>query len=166
MRDKAIILTLAHTGMRRGEVVAMMLDDLDLVGETVYVPKSKNKTTRTVALHPDATGALLRYLRASEAERPDCERAVWLSCAHRPIKPLTASGLSQMLDRRGDAAQVDVRAHAFRRRQTGEWMARGGSETGLTTNNGWRTTAMIRRYSKDTLEANAIAESRRLFNPS
>lgn len=164
LRDRAILLTLAHTGMRRGECCSMTIDDIDLVGELVRLPKTKNKTTRTIALHEDAVGAILAYLRASDGERRESVRALWLSCQHRPMVGLTPSGMSQMLDRRGDAAGVDVRAHAFRRRHAGEWMKRGGSESGLMTNSGWKSSAMIIRYSKDTLEQNSIDESRRLFS--
>jgi integrase len=70
-------------------------------------------------------------------------------------RPLTPSGVGQMLAKRGKAAGVDVRAHAFRRMHAGEWMKRGGSETGLMTNSGWKSTAMISRYTKDTKESNA-----------
>jgi integrase len=163
-RDKAILLVLAHTGMRRQEVAEMQLADLDLEREVVYVPKSKTKSgIRTVALHPDAAGAVLRYLRASAHHRND-ETGVWLS--ERTVggtRTFTAGALSQMLTRRGEEAGVDVRAHAFRRRFAGEWMKRGGSETGLMTTAGWKTTAMISRYSKDTIEQNSIDEARRLF---
>ena len=69
-----------------------------------------------------------------------------------------------MLARRGKRAGVDVsQAHAFRRRFTGEWLARGGGESTLMTNNGWTSPAMVRRYAKDTIEDSAIAEKRRLF---
>ncbi len=164
LRDKAILLVLAHTGMRRGEVASMSIDDVDLVGEVITIPVTKAKQPRRIALHPDAAGAIQRYLRSSSKDRPPDERALWLSITSRPMAAMTPGGVGQMVDRRGRAAGVDVRAHALRRRHSGQWMSRGGSETGLMANSGWKSTAMIQRYSKDMLEANSIAEARRMFD--
>ena len=88
---------------------------------------------------------------------------MWLSTAHRPMGGLKPTGVSQMLARRGKIAGVDVRAHAFRRRLASQWLLLGGSKSGLMSNCGWTTTEMVRRYGESSLEASAIAESRRLF---
>jgi len=161
LRDKAIITTLAFTGMRRGEVAGMTLDDVDLLAGTVRIPKTKNNEVRNVKLNSEVVRAILRYHTASQDDRPEHERGLWMS-AH-DMSPLKPGGISQMLYRRAQAAGVGVAAHAFRRRQAGEWMARGGSESGLMTNNGWKSPTMILRYSKAKAEANAMAESERLF---
>lgn len=163
LRDRAIILVLADSGIRRGEVASMMLDDLDLVEGSVKLWDTKNSTSRTVYLTERVVGALLRYLRASDGYRAEGVGSVWLSVHTRPHGALTPSGIGQMLAKRGKAGDVDVRAHAFRRMHAGLWMARGGSETGLKTNSGWKTSAMISRYTKDTKETSARDEARRLF---
>ena len=76
---------------------------------------------------------------------------------------MTPSGLSQMLQRRGEKAGTDVRAHAFRRYYSTEWLAKGGSEVGLMRNNGWQGTEMVARYSKDHAEQLAYDEAKRLM---
>jgi integrase len=161
LRDQAIILTLAGTGMRRGEVANMTLDDLDLVSGSLKIPKTKSGDPRTVHLPEDVVGALLRYLRASEKDRPEGERHVWLGSQN--LKPIVSNGIGQMLYRKKVATGVDVSAHSFRRMYAGTWMAKGGSEVGLMTQAGWKSTAMIARYTKDTKQANALTEAERLF---
>lgn len=161
LRDRAIILTLAGSGMRRGELARMTLDDLDLVGASLKIPKTKSGHPRTVHLPEDVVGALLRYLRACEGDRPEGERHVWLGSSN--LKPIASNGIGQMLYRKRIATGVDVSAHSFRRMYAGSWMAKGGSEVGLMTQAGWKSTAMIARYTKDTRQANALTEAERLF---
>lgn len=164
IRDRAIITVMAFTGMRRGEVANMMMDDLDLVGSTLRIPKTKTRVPRHIWLHPDAVGAILRYLKAVEADRAHARHpdALWLSTYQ--LTKLEPNGVGQILYRRGKAAHVDTRAHAFRRMHAGKWMAAAGSETGLMQNSGWSSTTMIQRYTKDVASANSRAEAQRLFD--
>lgn len=161
LRDKAIFLTLAWSGCRRGELAGLHLEHVDLVEQTLYFPKTKNGSARTVYVHSDAVGAILRYLSAVEADRPEGETALWLS-AH-DLKPMQAGGITQMIQRKAKKAGVDVSAHAFRRMFASKWMAAGGQETALKTQAGWKTSAMIARYTKVDLEKNAQLEAKRLF---
>jgi integrase/recombinase XerD len=185
LRDYALILTLAGTGLRRGEVTALTLDDVDLVSQTIRVQKGKTKAARRVVFMPDdVQGALLRYLRARAAKideedakyspevggHPNPQppygetvgRALWITnTLTKPV--LTVYGVSQMLKRKGDKVGVDVRAHGFRRRYAGKWMANGGTETSLMAQAGWVSPTMIAHYTKDTLEQNALDEARRLM---
>ena len=162
-RDKAIILTLAGTGMRRGEVANMKLTDLDLIGQRLKVPDTKTKTPREVYVPEKVVDALLRYLRSVEADRPEGVDEVWLGT--HSFAPLSAGAISQMLRRRGADCGVDIGAHAFRRMMAGQWMAKGGSETGLMQQAGWRSTAMIMRYQKAVAQENALNEAQRLMEP-
>lgn len=163
LRDKAIILLLARTGMRRGEVANMTLDDLDLINQTLKVPHTKTKTPRIVYLPDDVVDAIVAYQRASASARPQGDRAVWLGTNGKGLHGISSNAIGQMLYRRGKAAGVDVSAHSFRRMFAGDWMAKAGSETGLMQVAGWKSTAMIQRYSKDTIQANALAEAQRLM---
>ena len=60
-RDRAILETLYSTGMRVSELVALDVDDLDLLGEMVRA-KGKGKKERLVPLGKPAVAALLAYL--------------------------------------------------------------------------------------------------------
>jgi len=48
-RDRAIIMVLRDTGMRRGELALMTWDNLDLQGATVYLPNANNQEQRRAA---------------------------------------------------------------------------------------------------------------------
>lgn len=160
-RDRALIATLAYTGARRSEVIGMTVgDDLDLASGVATLRQTKSGDPRTIRLVEPVVKEILGYLKRSTNFRRPGVNALWLN---RHGKPLTPNGLSQMMERRCRQAGIEVTPHSFRRRQAGQWMAKGGSETGLMTNNGWTTTAMIRRYTKDTIVANTMAEVDRLF---
>jgi len=171
-RDYAIITMLAYTGLRRGEVANLSLADVDMVRQTIHIAKGKTEAARRNLHMPEAVqGALLRYLRkrealiAKNAKYPGYDgrsRGLWLNeVVSTPV--LTANGITQMLNKRGKRAKVDVRAHAFRRMHASKWLAAGGSETGLMANSGWTSTAMVARYTRDAKETNAALEAERLF---
>src|SRR4051812_41956245 len=63
-RDYAIMRILVSTGMRRGELAALQLADVDLDGGVLIVRKSKTGRGRIVPLGPKAVSALDRYMRA------------------------------------------------------------------------------------------------------
>lgn len=166
LRDRAIMLMLANTGMRRGECADIQRSDLDLVGESVLLRDTKSGEHRRVRLPESVVGAVMRYIAAVErqAYRAEGVDALWLSTNTRPSERLKPSGLGQMLARRGEEANVDTRAHSFRRWHASKWLLGGGSETGLMSNSGWTTPAMIVRYTKANKETIAAEESRRLFD--
>lgn len=164
-RDRAVLLLLAQTGMRRAEVASLRWDDVDLAEARATLRDTKNGETRSVHLPDDVVRAILQYqsaLRRLEASYRPPNGSLWVSGMWR-TKPFTPDGISQMLRRRGKRAGVDVGAHAFRRMFAGEWMRRGGSETGLMTTAGWKGSAMIARYTRETKEDNAASEAERLF---
>ena len=61
-RDRAIILTLLHTGIRRGELCSLRLEDVDFNREEIKVT-GKGDKARRVYLSPEAQKAILGYLR-------------------------------------------------------------------------------------------------------
>ena len=65
-RDRAILEMLYSTGMRIGELAAVSLEDLDLIGEVV-VAKGKGKKERLVPLGAAAVQALRDYLEVRGA---------------------------------------------------------------------------------------------------
>jgi integrase len=144
--------------MRRGEVANMKPEHLDLENQRLLIPKTKTKSPRPARLHDELVDAILRYQRVVPT------RAVmWPSASNRYLGAITAPGIGQMIKRREKAAGIKLGTHAWRRRMAGEWIARGGTETGLMAAAGWSSTAMVARYSKGVAQENAMAESERLF---
>ena len=107
-RDAAMIAVFAATGMRLSELAGIRYDpgdprrsDIDLWHREITV-HGKGRTTRTVKISYDAARALDRYIRArarhAQAYRPE----LWLGVNNRG--PMTASGIYQVIARRGRQA--------------------------------------------------------------
>jgi len=106
--DRAWFLTLAHTGMRLSELLALGLDDLDLAAERAIVRGSKPGHDRVVFLTPALVEALHRYL-GRRPELPDEERVFVL----RGRSP-TPQTIQRRLRKYGIKAGVNVSPHKLR----------------------------------------------------
>lgn len=83
VRDLAIMLLLATTGMRRQELVAITLLDVDFQAETIYVT-GKGEHQRKVKLVPLASRSLQAWLKI----RPDTQEPVIFISMHTSKKGL------------------------------------------------------------------------------
>ncbi|MEA3400179.1 MAG: tyrosine-type recombinase/integrase, partial [Armatimonadota bacterium] len=61
-RNYAIIATFAFTGVRRGELLGLMLDDVDLIEGTLRIEDGKGRKTRVLPLLDDAGEAIAKWL--------------------------------------------------------------------------------------------------------
>ena len=97
LRDMAILRLFVDSGMRRGELAALTLDDIDLDNDMAYVV-GKGARPRACPLGAKSGQALDRYLRV-RAKRPKADVALpwlWLGKKGR----LSDSGILQMVRRR------------------------------------------------------------------
>jgi integrase/recombinase XerD len=158
-RDAAMIAVLTATGIRLSELAGIRYDpddprrsDLDLWHREIMV-HGKGRKTRTVKVSHDAARALDRYLRArarhAQAHRPQ----LWLGTSNRG--PMTASGIYQVIARRGRQCGVEAFPHRFRHHFSHAWLDRGGAEGDLMELNGWTSPQMLRRYGASARAARA-----------
>src|SRR5271165_1576008 len=158
-RDAAIIAVLQACGIRLSELAGVRYDpldprrsDLDLWQREIRV-HGKGGKPRIVKISYDAARALDRYLRA-RARHPQAWRAqLWLGTSSRG--PLTASGIYQVVARRGRQCGVDVWPHRFRHHFSHTWLERGGPEGDLMELNGWSSPQMLARYGASARSARA-----------
>jgi len=61
-RDMLIFNILYYCGLRKGELLALDWDDIDLEKDILTVRSSKNKTGRIIPIHPEVKGLLDLYL--------------------------------------------------------------------------------------------------------
>lgn len=153
-RDRAIILVLRDSGMRRGEVCRMMMEDIDWSTGGIRIPKTKNGDVRYTRIGAEALRALRKYRHKMTSPY------VWES--YRGGQ-LTDCAMRQMLERRCEEAGIKLSAHAFRRGLAVNWLRKGGSETYLRAIAGWKSPAMVGRYTKLVAQEEAVNMHKALF---
>lgn len=160
LRDRAIVMLFADTGMRLGACAGLKLVDVDL-RERVAAIHTKGDRHLVVPFGANTAQALDRYLRARRREKYSELQWLWLSSTNKGH--LTPNGITQMLRRRGAKAGVPgLHPHLFRHTFADRWLDAGGSETGLMDIAGWKSRQMVGRYAAARRTERARAEHRRL----
>jgi integrase/recombinase XerD len=142
LRDRALILLLASTGARRGEIPGLTLDDLHLADRWVRIYQSKKQRYRFGFLTEQAAEALTAYLNSRDDDDPALFRG-------KGGGPLGYDGIYQMLRRRAEAAGIDpkrVHTHNFRRLVATTWIENGGDQQRLMGVMDWTSQEMLTYY--------------------
>lgn len=160
-RDLAIIRILIDNGVRVSGLAGLRYTPNEEDTHDVYPSRHrirvqlKGGRTFWAPIGKRAAAALDRYIRArARVAHPD-NPWLWL-----PMKGtrdfdahLTASGIAQMLERRGEQAGLkDVRPHKFRRTFASTWE---GDSMQLMDIGGWESLEMVRHYSRARREERA-----------
>ncbi len=158
-RDAAVIAVFRTTGIRLSELAGIRYDpgdprrsDIDLWHREITV-HGKGRKTRTVKIGHDAARSLDRYLRVRARHARAYRPQLWLGISNRG--PMTASGIYQVIARRGRQCSIDVYPHRFRHHFSHTWLDRGGAEGDLMELNGWTSPQMLRRYGASARSARA-----------
>jgi site-specific recombinase XerD len=158
-RDEAILRCFMDTGARRGEILGLTMEDVDLDLGRLRVT-GKGDRQRFVAIGAQTIRAVDRYLRARGklpgAKAPD----LWLG--HKG--PLRESGLAELVRDRGHQAGLTIRLHPhlFRHAYAHSMLAAGMQETDLMAVAGWKSRDMVARYAASTRAERALAVARQL----
>ncbi|MDI5937024.1 MULTISPECIES: tyrosine-type recombinase/integrase [unclassified Micromonospora] len=161
-RDTAIIRLWCEPGSPRvSEVAGMSVGDVDQVLDLVKL-LGKGGRVRVIPFGTKTGQALYRYLRARK-DHPLAKggsEALWLGARG---KPLTASGLYQMLERRARQAGVGhIHPHQLRHTSAHNWRVAGGSESDAMVLFGWVSPEMPRRYGRSAEVERAQTAARRI----
>lgn len=127
LRNHAILLLLARTGLRAHEVAQLSLDDIDWPAASICIRSKKSRTERKLPLAQDVGAALADYLRYG---RPTCSyRTVFLRVVP-PLIPFTGSAAVCRIVRRAltrvGILNTPAAAHLFRHTAATR-MLRGGA---------------------------------------
>jgi len=79
IRDRAIITLFAKTGIRRRELIALDVDDVDFVEQSITLKPTAKRTNRTVFFDGETAIILRRWVRAREGRNPCDSEALFLS---------------------------------------------------------------------------------------
>ncbi|MCC6453408.1 MAG: tyrosine-type recombinase/integrase [Caldilineaceae bacterium] len=111
-RDKALVHFLLDTGVRASECINIRISDVDQDTNSVRIRHGKGDKERIVYYGATTARYLVRYLLRRGEVQPS--QPLWYNL--HTGKPLTRSGLFQLLRKIGKAARVSqCSAHTFRR---------------------------------------------------
>lgn len=157
-RDRALVLFMLDSGCRRAEVTGVELDDIDMDrGEVVVLGKGGSK--RIISLGATALAALDRWVRARRRlEGSERFGALWLG----DRGPLSAEGIRQILKRLGREAGVSIHPHQLRHTAAHQLRAMGMGDAELMELMGWRSAAMLSKYSRSAVGARARDQHKKI----
>jgi len=109
VRDRAILETLYSTGLRRAELCALDLYNLDAAGELVCVRQGKGRKDRYVPVGAHALAALRRYIHQARPELAASPKEPALFIAAVTRRRLGVKTLNLIVRKHGEAAGIGKR---------------------------------------------------------
>ena len=142
LRDKAIILMLVDTGLRRSEICALNWDDVDIANGLCHVRQGKGKKARSVVIGFLTRRTLLKYGRTVSM---DANAPLFQSFRGDRLSP---GGLRSMCVRITKRTGIYITPHAFRRTFVVLSLTNGMSLAHVQAFMGHATPTMTLEYAK------------------
>ncbi|MDR6504122.1 site-specific recombinase XerD [Burkholderia ambifaria] len=154
LRNTAIVLLLARTGMRAAEVTKLTLDDIDWGNGVICVRGTKSRRDRELPLARDVGRALLAYIKRERRASP--YRAIFLEAAP-PWRPFAdSSSISKIVRRamtRANVSSARGAAHLLRHAAATNMLRQGASFKGIADVLGHQSLQSTAIYAKLDLPA-------------
>jgi integrase/recombinase XerD len=160
-RDKALIALFVDTGMRRAEMTALNVSDVDLRECVVTIERGKGGKGRRSKFSQATAAHIDRYLRSRKQAGCDPHSgALWVSTQGKAIG---YNAIDAALRRRAAQANVEgFHLHRLRHSAAVNWMSGGGSQITLMAQCGWSSQTMLGKYVRSANERLAHTEFDRL----
>jgi integrase/recombinase XerD len=150
-RDRAIILFIVDTGIRRSEVCSLSWGDVDLETGVIGLDNGKGRKARSLVLGINSRRALLSYRREVDHDDDD---PLFQTIYGTRLKPL---GLRSLMDRISKRTGIHITPHALRRTFATLSLRAGMNLLHLQATLGHSSLDMTRRYvqmlDEDLIEA-------------
>ena len=114
LRNRAILLLLAVSGLRSGEVRGLCLEDLDWTRRILRVRRNKTARVQEYPLTPTMSRTFERYLKKGRPESPCPEVFLTLHAPWRPLSAGAVYDLTRSLMERLETASSKRGPHALR----------------------------------------------------
>jgi len=113
MRDLVIVQLLLYTGIRKGELLALRIGDIDFTQEKIFINgvTSKSKKSRYIPLHFSLVSLIKTYLKERTKLQTTCEALIISTIQD---KPLTEHGLKHWVIKYSKLSGVKFHIHRFR----------------------------------------------------
>jgi integrase/recombinase XerD len=166
-RDRAMLHLLGDSGLRRAELQALRISDVDLASRTVRIQHGKNDKHRVTAFSDDTAAAILTYMKVRTGprialrwmtEHPD--EPMWVST--KGGRQLSYVQLGKIMTGLGTAAGVDLHTHMTRHMAADRAYREGMSQKDMMTNFGW-SGRIPATYAASTDEERAVAAAHAMF---
>ncbi len=157
-RDLAIMRLFLDTGMRRRELAALRMGDVDFQLNTAVV-LGKGSKVRVCPFGRKTALALDRYLRVRARHKDAALDALWIGKQGE----LGTERVSRIMGERAEQAGVaGIHSHLFRHTFAHLWLEAGGQEGDLMMLGGWTSRETMGRYAKRLAADRAREAHRRL----
>lgn len=168
-RDHAIIRSFIDCGVRVSGLANLRFDPADDDATDVFLDQNRLRVRLKggniwwVPIGRRTVAALDRYIRVRARHSRADSPWLWLGMVGHKVDHFGASGIRQMLTRRGGQAGVaDCHPHKFRATFADSWLAAEGNIDDLMSVAGWKSMAMPLRYARGRRVARAADAHRRL----
>lgn len=163
LRDRALLLMLVDTGIRRGEIAAIRRDWIHFEdgGAWFKLPgeHTKNGETRLIMMGATSAQCLREYLESRDDGEP------WLFHSDRNDAALGTYGIYRVVKEIGARAGVDpMYPHLLRAMFATFWIANGGDEKTLMELGGWKDRTMLLVYIRNA-NRRALQKSHQKHSP-
>jgi integrase/recombinase XerC/integrase/recombinase XerD len=147
-RDRAVFLTLLDSGMRAGEITALIVGDLDQSDGSITLRKTKSKKARIVFISEHTKCAVFEYLECRSQVQYDQPLFLAYATTGR-VGLLTYNGLRAIVTRRAKQAGIKPPSlHGFRRTFALSMLRSGADVISISRLMGHGSLPAIQRYLK------------------
>lgn len=153
IRDRAILMLMAIYGLRRGEIVALRLDQIDWAGQKLHIWRLKRHQPQVYPLVAAVAQALARYIDQVRPAVVDPAVFITLKAPRKSMLPQSLYGLVEHRLRAIGMARPKMGPHALRHACASRMLAQGLSLKEIGDHLGHGSTQATTAYAKVDMTA-------------